>query len=167
MLLMSYEEIEEAMKELAKVKKELEEMETKNELLTKQNETLKEKAGKYMRETLSDRRKIKMYKAHIYATMLNDAITNDVTLKAMELNARTGYEEFNRMVEEYYKNKETEIICQVEGLGLTFDRFAELGRINHAAEIYEKGLEENKENVKETLDGLEKSGVVDLALKMI
>lgn len=167
MLLMSYEEIEEAMKELARVKKELEEMETKNKLLTKQNKVLKEKVKKYLHEKLLDRRKIKMYKAHIYATMLKDTMENDAVLKSIELNAYVGNKGYDEMLEKYHRNKSTEIVCQIEGISTTFDRIAESGRINHAAEIYENILDKNKENVKETIDELEKSGMIDLALKII
>lgn len=153
MLLMGYEEIEEAMKELEAKRKELEKVKISNEMLTKENEELK--------------RKIKMYKAHIYATMLKDTMENDAVLKSIELNAYVGNKGYDEMLEKYHRNKSIEIICQVEGISTTFDRIAESGRINHAAEIYENILDKNKENVKETIDELEKSGMIDLALKII
>lgn len=153
MLLMGYEEIEEAMKELEAKRKELEKVKISNEMLTKENEELK--------------RKIKMYKAHIYATMLKDTMGNDAVLKAIELNAYVGNKGYDEMLEEYHRNKSTEIVCQIEGISTTFDRIAESGRINHAAETYENILDKNKENVKETIDKLEKSGMIDLALKII
>lgn len=153
MLLISHEGIEELVKGLERKKEELEKEKISNEMLTKENEELK--------------RKIKMYKAHIYATMLKDTMENDSVLREIELNAYVGNKGYDEMLEEYHRNKSIEIICQVEGISTTFDRIAESGRINHAAEIYENILDKNKENVKETIDELEKSGMIDLALKII
>lgn len=153
MLLISHEGIEELVKGLERKKEELEKVKISNEMLTKENEELK--------------RKIKMYKAHIYATMLKDTMENDGVLKSIELNAYVGNKGYDEILEEYHRNKSIEIVCQIEGISTTFDRIAESGRINHAAEIYENILDKNKENVKETIDELEKSGMIDLALKMI